>query len=343
MADPSLASNGATVFPATGVLGPTTPTVDPATLVGQEVATFDLGLSATGTVVAADSAPVSGIANDRVAGRGQAGPRARPGLGRRRRSAMPWSSARRSAFPVHATAKQIANLDPATLEKMVLGKPIPEAKAILAPFGDVEITVSPDWTGSVPSFDSRVDVTVDAARPDRVAIAVTVELDDPVTRLLGVDLGERRVGLALADDADMPAAAGDAQARSRPRRRRGGAADRGRSPRRRRAGRRAAARGVGRRGTAGALTRAWAEAIHARLRVAVTFHDERLSSHLAETRLGPMKRGRSGGPPSKTQRDAYRARVDREAAAIILQDELDTRAGRRSSMPRPPDPQETSR
>jgi hypothetical protein len=38
-----------------------------------------------------------------------------------------------------------------------------------------------------------------------------------------------------------------------------------------------------------------------------------------------MKRGRSGGPPSKTQRDAYRARVDREAATIILQDELDAR------------------
>jgi hypothetical protein len=63
-------------------------------------------------------------------------------------------------FPVHATAKQTANLDPATLEKLVLGKPIPEAKAILAPFGDVVIDVSPDWTGSVPSFESRVDVTV---------------------------------------------------------------------------------------------------------------------------------------------------------------------------------------
>jgi len=72
----------------------------------------------------------------------------------------------------------------------------------------------------------------------------------------------------------------------------------------------------------------------------VAFRDERLTSHLAETRLGPMKRGRSGGPPSKTQRDAYKARVDREAAAIILQDELDTRAGRRSSTRRPPDPQE---
>jgi hypothetical protein len=44
-----------------------------------------------------------------------------------------------------------------------------------------------------------------------------------------------------------------------------------------------------------------------------------------------MKRGRSGGPPSRTQRDAYRARVDREAAAIILQDELDARAASRIS------------
>jgi hypothetical protein len=38
-----------------------------------------------------------------------------------------------------------------------------------------------------------------------------------------------------------------------------------------------------------------------------------------------MKRGRSGGPPTRDQRAAWRARVDREAAAIILQDELDAR------------------
>jgi len=68
---------------------------------------------------------------------------------------------------------------------------------------------------------------------------------------------------------------------------------------------------------------------------AVTLRDERLSSHLAESRLGPMRRGRSGGPPSKTQRDAYRARVDREAAAIILQDELDSRRATGFSQIRP--------
>ena len=47
---------------------------------------------------------------------------------------------------------------------------------------------------------------------------------------------------------------------------------------------------------------------------------------MAEGRVGPMKRGRSGGPPSRSQRDAHRARVDREAAAVILPDELDARA-----------------
>ncbi len=83
-------------------------------------------------------------------------------------------------------------------------------------------------------------------------------------------------------------------------------------------------------GTQAGLTRAWAAAVAAELaslRVEVdwTWQDERLTSHLAEGRLGPMRRGRSGGPPSKTQRDAYRARVDREAAAIILEDALTAR------------------
>lgn len=93
----------------------------------------------------------------------------------------------------------------------------------------------------------------------------------------------------------------------------------------------------GAEGPQAALTRAWADALAPRLadRVAITLRDERLSSHLAESRLGPMRRGRSGGPPSKTQRDEYRARVDREAAAIILQDELDSRRATGFSPTRP--------
>ncbi len=152
-----------------------------------------------------------------------------------------------------------------------------------------------------------------------------------MTRLLGIDLGARRIGLALADDDGS-----GARPHSTLRR----AAD----PEVEAAALRAliVANQIdelvvglpldasGDEGGQATLTRDWAAAMATRLEVPVSFRDERLSSHVAETRLGPMKRGRSGGPPSKTQRDAHRARVDREAAAIILQDELDARAGRRA-------------
>jgi putative Holliday junction resolvase len=89
--------------------------------------------------------------------------------------------------------------------------------------------------------------------------------------------------------------------------------------------------------------REWAAALGTKVGRPVTLRDERLTSHVAETRIGPMPRGRSGGPPTRSQRETYRSRIDREAAAIILQDELDTRAGARSSMRRSIDPQESHR
>jgi putative Holliday junction resolvase len=73
-------------------------------------------------------------------------------------------------------------------------------------------------------------------------------------------------------------------------------------------------------------TRAWVEAVAPLIDVPVTFRDERLSSERAEARMGRAPRGRSGGPPSPAARRAWRARIDREAAAAILQHELDARA-----------------
>jgi putative Holliday junction resolvase len=165
-----------------------------------------------------------------------------------------------------------------------------------------------------------------------------------VTRALGLDLGERRIGIAIVDGPG-------AGARPLTTLRRG-----------RHIGLDSDALlalitahdiselviglpidAAGHEGPQAALTRSWAEDIQARLgdHVTITLHDERLSSHVAETRLGPMKRGRSGGPPSRHQRDEYRARVDREAAAVILQDALDTRL--RSSVPTQPPIPETPR
>ena len=149
-----------------------------------------------------------------------------------------------------------------------------------------------------------------------------------MSRLLGIDLGERRIGIALAES--------DGTALPLVTVRRGREVARDASAIQALINAHGATELIvglpleasGREGAQVAITRAWVEAIEPLLAgVTIRFRDERLTSHVAEGRLGPMKRGRSGGPPSAAQRDAYRARVDREAAAVILQDELDARAG----------------
>ena len=85
----------------------------------------------------------------------------------------------------------------------------------------------------------------------------------------------------------------------------------------------------GEEGSQAVRTRDWVDTVLQAGIAPVRYRDERLSSHRAEERVGPMKRGRSGGPPTRAQREAWRSRVDREAAAIILQDELDARADAR--------------
>ena len=162
-------------------------------------------------------------------------------------------------------------------------------------------------------------------------------------RVLGIDLGERRIGIAVAD-VDIGIARPLATIR------------RGRSTTDdavelvRIAGEQDAGELVvglplnadGSSGEQARITRQWTDEISALIGLRVTLRDERLTSHLAEQRLGPMKRGRSGGPPTRAQRDAHRARVDREAAAIILQDELDARR-QATDASTTNDPMETSR
>ncbi len=151
--------------------------------------------------------------------------------------------------------------------------------------------------------------------------------------LLGIDLGERRIGLAIAERGGFAARPLATINRARS----GAPADDVVT-----LSRFVTEQGIvelvvglpleasGEEGRMAQAAATWAKAVGERLGMPVTMRDERLSSHLAESRLGPMPRGRSGGPPSKTQRDRYREKVDREAATIILQDELDARrdAGR---------------
>ena len=157
-------------------------------------------------------------------------------------------------------------------------------------------------------------------------------------RILGVDLGTRRIGLAVADveiGIARPLATMN----------RGASHDEDAAALSRACGEQAVVELVvglpvearGNEGEMAASAREWAAAMGGRLGLPVALRDERLSSFEAERRLGRMPRGRSGGAPSRTQRNAYRARIDREAASIILQDELDARSGVTPVRPSAPD------
>ncbi|MDP8904791.1 MAG: Holliday junction resolvase RuvX [Chloroflexota bacterium] len=148
-----------------------------------------------------------------------------------------------------------------------------------------------------------------------------------MTRLLGIDLGLRRIGLAVAETASGEVVPLATIRRSTPERD-------GRT-----IARIAAEQAIdelivglpllldGSIGRQAAETEAWALSALAGLDRPVSFRDERLTTERAELCVGRPARGRSGAPPSAHARQAHRARIDREAAALILQAELDARSG----------------
>lgn len=152
-----------------------------------------------------------------------------------------------------------------------------------------------------------------------------------MTRLLGIDLGSRRIGVAVADTHT-----GQVRPLATLRR---ATAERDRESICRLAAEHAVEEIVvglplsldGRAGPQAVATEEWADAVLSAVDLPVAWRDERLTTERAIARLGGAGRGPSGGPPSAAARRAHRARLDREAAVIILQAELDARAGQQNA------------
>ncbi len=49
-------------------------------------------------------------------------------------------------------------VDPAAVEAQIRGKSLKDAKAILDTYGQSQLTVWPDWVGTIPTLEQRVDV-----------------------------------------------------------------------------------------------------------------------------------------------------------------------------------------
>jgi putative Holliday junction resolvase len=80
-------------------------------------------------------------------------------------------------------------------------------------------------------------------------------------------------------------------------------------------------------------TRDWGDAVATRTGLPIVWRDERLTSEAAEATQPRLRRDRATGRPTRAAILARRVRVDRDAAARILQAELDARARSRMATP----------
>jgi len=164
--DPGSVPEGTTVFPETAVIGELTPDVDPKSFVDQQVASFTLSLSGSGTAQAVDASPIEAIAEQRLNAAIAEGYELVDGSttvdigeGTVVEGVV--------SFPVDGSARQVRPLDSATLEPLVLGLPKADAEDALREYGDVSIVLWPGYVTSVPTLDSRVMIDVaPAVDPD---------------------------------------------------------------------------------------------------------------------------------------------------------------------------------
>jgi hypothetical protein len=155
---------GTTLYPQTKALGTATPTVDPRTLVGKQLAEFELGLGAQGSVIGVDSSPIRSLAEARLRSQVQ----------------TDWSLEEASisidvgapnvvgqvvSFPVSMSARQVRNVNQAALLAAVQGLDVPAARARLDDFGNADIRLWPDWVTTIPTNASRVTLTLGDPAP----------------------------------------------------------------------------------------------------------------------------------------------------------------------------------
>ena len=156
--------SGIRLFPETSAVGEATPNVDTTTLVGTETAQFDLGATAEGSVLGVDSSPIQGLVQARIGAKVEDGFSLASGstsvqLGE------PTVLGDVISFPVTVRASEVRNVDQAALVGQVRGLVLAQARSRLEPYGDVSISVWPDWVTTIPTNADRIDFSLGEPQP----------------------------------------------------------------------------------------------------------------------------------------------------------------------------------
>jgi hypothetical protein len=155
---------GIRLFAGTAAVGTATPSVDTSTLVGTEATQFELGMTAEGSVLGVDSSPIQGIAEDRIRAKVESGWELASGS-----TAVqvgdPTVLGDAVSFPVVVRATEVRNVDEASLRGQVRGLALAQARSRLEPYGNVSISVWPDWVTTIPTNDDRIDFSIGEPQP----------------------------------------------------------------------------------------------------------------------------------------------------------------------------------
>jgi hypothetical protein len=164
LAAPGAVPSGSNLFSDTARLGTPTFSPDPQGLLNQAVTSFELSAAATGTAVVADLSTVRTVAESRIKSAVRSGYSL---VGGSITTQLGTAATQGDAVvvPVTAVGLQTPIVDAGQLRAAVQGRSVEEARTYLAQFGTVEISVSPGWASTMPSFDFRIDFQLLAASP----------------------------------------------------------------------------------------------------------------------------------------------------------------------------------
>jgi hypothetical protein len=155
---------GITLFPQTKIAGDSQFAVDPQTIVGVEAADFDLAATAQGTALGVDPSPIAAVADARLR------TRVTPGWSLLAASitsevGSPSVLGEVISYPVTIRGTQVHDVDAKALVPEIEGLVLAEARSRLAAFGDVQITLWPDWVTTVPTRADRITFTLAEPKP----------------------------------------------------------------------------------------------------------------------------------------------------------------------------------
>lgn len=155
---------GITLFPETRAVGEAEYDTDLDALVGTEGADFDLAATARGTALGVDPSPIEALAESRLRARVTAGwtllPESiTPHVGE------PVAIGEIITYPVTIAGTQVRDVDQAALSAAIRGLVLAEARSRLDDYGDVEITLWPDWVTNVPDRADRITFTLAEPQP----------------------------------------------------------------------------------------------------------------------------------------------------------------------------------